>query len=390
MFQFYVHHAADGIGTVDGRGSVRQHLHRLDGGEGDLVYIDKGATAARAGPAVGQATAVEEHEGGEIAQRKLRAAGGGGAAGDVAVGRTEIAAACEAGHARLHDFEEIGTKPGPLDFVAIDDRDRRRDRVGGGGDIGTGDDERFQFHSFFGADDGGRLSAWERLRVGGGRGGEPAGEGGEQQAGGFVRVGHKFAWRLGRIFRLLAGRRRYGGAWAADDDGPGAGFGRGHERSAGEQARHRFERDVVALERLGPHAGGRWAGKEHLLAGLRRKEAERVFCVVRRQIEGTPARVGRIGAETRHAKQRQEPKQAKGVRGTRHVVGSGRSASSGHSTDGAGKSLTEIAGERAGRAATSAGVSIRIRRCRGAGPRRRNRRAGVAGEPRCYRRARCR
>ena len=111
--------AANRVGPVDRGSPVGEHLHRLKGRQGDLVNIDEGAAAACAGAALGQTPAVEQHQGRQVAQRKLRSAGSGGAAGNVAVGGPEITAAREAGHARLHDFglpviQDLRPNEGPV------------------------------------------------------------------------------------------------------------------------------------------------------------------------------------------------------------------------------------------------------------------------------------
>ena len=126
----------------------------MDGGQRDLVHVYEGTAAAGAGAGVGQAATVEQYEGREIAQRNLRTAGGGGAAGDIAVGRTEVTAARETGHAGLHEFKEIGSKPGALDLGLADHCDRGRERIGGGGDVGAGHDECGQFDRVFDGVDG--------------------------------------------------------------------------------------------------------------------------------------------------------------------------------------------------------------------------------------------
>ena len=57
-----VHHAADGVRAVGGRGAVEQDLDALDGGGRDVVQVDADVVARRG--EVGHAPAVEQHQGG--------------------------------------------------------------------------------------------------------------------------------------------------------------------------------------------------------------------------------------------------------------------------------------------------------------------------------------
>lgn len=57
-----VDHPADGVGAVQRRGTVAQHFHPVDGGEGNGVQVHPGAVD-RVGRVVAQAPAVKQHQG---------------------------------------------------------------------------------------------------------------------------------------------------------------------------------------------------------------------------------------------------------------------------------------------------------------------------------------
>src|SRR5688572_17975119 len=79
-----VYDAADGVGAVDGGGTVGENFHPLDGRERDGVHIDEYIATGRTDRGGGHTPAVDEDERGGVAQRQRRTAVGQ-PAGDVAV-----------------------------------------------------------------------------------------------------------------------------------------------------------------------------------------------------------------------------------------------------------------------------------------------------------------
>ena len=174
LLQDDVHHAGDGVGAVDGRGAVLQHLDALDRGDGNHVHVDELLGAeARGAAALAErrerhAPAVEEDERGIDAEPAHRDAGRAGRGGVDAILR-------EALRADLGDLaEEIGQVrlAGGLDF-----RGREHAEIGGadglaGAEVGAGDRKRIERDRLA---NGRRLRAEERGRSRGDKGEEDCG-----------------------------------------------------------------------------------------------------------------------------------------------------------------------------------------------------------------------
>ena len=122
-----VDHAAQGVGTVDRRGAVREHFDALDRGHRDGVEVL--AFAQHRG--VRHAAAIEQDQGAlgtDAAQADLRRAAAGAAGGGlVGTERVEAGVAQVVGHrdvAAGHDFlaADHGDRQGAFDFSALDAR----------------------------------------------------------------------------------------------------------------------------------------------------------------------------------------------------------------------------------------------------------------------------
>nr|GEU28061.1 hypothetical protein [Tanacetum cinerariifolium] len=125
-----VDHAADGVGAVDGGRAVAQHFHPFQGRQRNDVQVHAGAVER----VVGDAPAVEQHQG--LVAAQAAQVGGGDAAG---AGTDRLAAA---GRALVHGngVEDFGRRgQALLDEVAgLDRRDRQRRFAGQALDAGAG------------------------------------------------------------------------------------------------------------------------------------------------------------------------------------------------------------------------------------------------------------
>ena len=102
-----VHHAGDGVRTVDGRGAFQRHLHPPNDARRQCVQI-RGAGHAAAGGAVDPAQSVHQHQdalGAQMPQVDVRCAGADAAA---IGGKAEVAAAVEAGVQRRAGDRQAG------------------------------------------------------------------------------------------------------------------------------------------------------------------------------------------------------------------------------------------------------------------------------------------
>ncbi len=139
-----VDHPADGVGAVDRRGTIAQHFHPLDGGEGNGVEVDHAALE----PVRGHAAAVEQH------QRGI-----GALAAQVGAGHAVVAALVHAGddahvagqvvRAVAGDVEVAHQLFGRTDALRVDlglpdDRDRQRGLDVGALDARAGDADLVQ------------------------------------------------------------------------------------------------------------------------------------------------------------------------------------------------------------------------------------------------------
>ena len=134
--------AAEGVGAVDGRGAVREHLDAFDGGERNGVEIHRGGAGERiarhAAPVDENRRAIRA-EPAQIHQRDLAEA----AAGAFAEGAEGVVGGVA---------QQIGNvlQAGELDLRPVEDRDRIR-RVGDlAADARAGDDHRLDFRCALG------------------------------------------------------------------------------------------------------------------------------------------------------------------------------------------------------------------------------------------------
>ena len=151
LFEHDVHDAGDGLGTVDGAGALGQDVDALDGGNRDAVHAEVLPAAGAAGrllAGVGNAAAVDQHEGGIAAEpahveRGANRLGARGAAVHEVVIETHRAAQLRNGQA---DVREPGHAPAlEFDLRQGEDRDGRH-FIAQGADARAGHFHRFQFH----------------------------------------------------------------------------------------------------------------------------------------------------------------------------------------------------------------------------------------------------
>jgi hypothetical protein len=140
LLQDEVHYTADGVGAVDRRGAIGQHLHALDGAGGDLVDVDEDL-AADAGDGVDRhPPAIHQNQGVEVAKPQLRAATGV-LVGVIGVARADVAATLEGRNRLAHDLQRIGVDARRFNLLRIHRGDGGGDAVRSGRQVGAGDDD---------------------------------------------------------------------------------------------------------------------------------------------------------------------------------------------------------------------------------------------------------
>ncbi len=127
-----VDHAADGVRSIDRRGAVLQHLHPLDGARGDLVDVHEDLAADPGDGAHRGPTAIDQHQGVQVAQPRLRTAGGV-LVGVVGVAVAGVAAPLEGRQGLAQDLQSVGADARLGDLLRAHRAHRHRDSVEGGG-----------------------------------------------------------------------------------------------------------------------------------------------------------------------------------------------------------------------------------------------------------------
>src|SRR5262249_52277233 len=140
-----VDHAADGVGAVEGGGPVLEDVDVIDHRDGDRVQVDLGAgieNGAEGGG--GQAAAVQQDQGGQVAQGDV-----GLAEPAIVKGVADVGGAGKVGAEFLQRLQ--GVLGGQLgDLFAGDNIHGRRAHGLRGRNQGPGDDGLFQLDRFVG------------------------------------------------------------------------------------------------------------------------------------------------------------------------------------------------------------------------------------------------
>jgi len=129
LAQFHVDDAGDGIGTVLGGGAVAQHLHVLDGEDGDRVHVRARVAAV--------ARAEQVHEGRRVAALAVHEHEGLVGAETAQGGRVDEVGAVGTGLARrVERRRDVGQGLGEVELAALLGGFRQRDVVDGHRGIG--------------------------------------------------------------------------------------------------------------------------------------------------------------------------------------------------------------------------------------------------------------
>ena len=229
LLQDEVDHAGHRVRAVDRRGAASQHLDAVDHAQRDVADVGEVARAAQRQREVGDAAAVDQHQGlvrAEAAQVDLLRAGRGDRAH---AGLLALGLAAVLGERAQHVGD--GGETGGGNLLRGDHGDRRRALDLGARDARTGDFDRFELG---------------RFRRGRGLGGRGRG----------CRRGRRF-WR-GRF--LLVG---------LDDDHRAGRIVAGAVAASRQQLLQRIVRRHVAVHAAGPHALELVGAVEQLRPGLR-------------------------------------------------------------------------------------------------------------------------
>ena len=154
--EFDIDDTGDGIGAVDGGRTVFEDFHAVHGGKRNGVKVDESGRSTGPDGVVGDATAIDQHEGRfrpEAAEGDRR--GGRRETGRVVRDRNRATV----GHRDL--LEELGDRglAGLVDHLAVDAHHRGHTRVDGRfgrGNVGTGDDVFLEARHFSGLGSGHR------------------------------------------------------------------------------------------------------------------------------------------------------------------------------------------------------------------------------------------